>query len=404
MSQEFMMDINSSENDSIVPRVPISVVKWSHATAMFFWSDGTQSEFDFNEYRFLVNKSGFDANGCRKNQPDYPKRLISILEVNSGTRYGFWDDRTYSVLGPLRDTFNYIVTDSSSSEWWEGWPEGQTVNATCSVTEDSLVYICFFWADGSYGKFSWNEEKFISSNLPQSALAKGWPVNKKLIGAVNANPREIYLFWEDSTYNAWGVDGLSECASMTSLPGWPCEAFTPDSHEIEDVRVNNNIVHSTIYINDVHLSEVAVNIWVKVRNKANGEYIKVSDCDWKGNALIMLYDYQLGPEGNRRSYLDLDGVGGRNFSKEWTISRLPMADKKAVGVSQYDNSITNAISNAPTSVDSYFDGWNRFTYYVTTTEPTTIKQLAARVGGVGTYQYTGSDGLDEYANITAKKR
>jgi len=414
MSQKVKMDDKLSTMGKMYKKSLLSAVRWNDSTAMFFWKDGTQSEYNFLQNKFYTGRFGFNEEGLRNNIPNHrDKQLITIIANPEGKLYAFWNDETYCEWGN-NPTYNYKYNDD-----FVGWPSGKKlVTAYNDINTDDG---CFFWNDGTFSIFNWQNMKFDGNVADQKYLFGDQPKRKLISSTINnVYPSQVFLFWDDHTTSIFfsSIDGGLTDPGL-EFTGWPVErrvGFDSVFQELENIRINVNGTYQIIHIGDKWHTQVPITVWVKVRDKNTHEYVKITDRDVNDSPLIMFYDYQLGPEANRQSYLDLDGVGGLSFSRDWKISRLPFSDKKIMSasgdaiVSSGEDVISSTESALLTSTveataaaetESYFDGWNRFTYYVTTTKPTTIKQLAARVGVEGAYQYTGSDGLDEYKSFKA---
>jgi YD repeat-containing protein len=202
-------------------RVPTSITTWMFETGMFFWGDGTQSEYDFNRKEFYVNVHGFDSKGLR-NSPVTLNRVVTRVTHPNGTSYVFWNDGTCSASSD--DSTPQVPPGTI----WIDWPAGKTLLTACTNRAETVTY--FFWSDGSYSAYNRLSRRFTDISPPKSPWTPDWPMHKKLFAAVMGSEfkSRLYFFWDDNTYSIyiWGSNTLgSDFYHVSNLEGWPTNSF-----------------------------------------------------------------------------------------------------------------------------------------------------------------------------------
>jgi hypothetical protein len=187
--------------------------------------------------------------------------------------------------------------------------------------------------------------------------------------------------------------------------------YNPLIHNIKNVNVkvateNNNPFQ--IYANG--LMQAPVYVEVAVQNKITGNWVELSDIKTtSGNSLVYFYDYNLGPQKGVGSFLDIDnkGISSGFYSADWKVSRFKNEFENTMPMSGYSDSSTSPeLSSQENKLRAgYFDGLNRYVYYVTSERSNNSKKLCVRVGdnvnGDDYYHYSCSNSHDEFISIHA---
>ncbi|HFT1740474.1 TPA: Tc toxin subunit A [Vibrio vulnificus] len=219
---------------------PVAVVDWMPNTVMYFWSDGTQSEFSTDDNAFVRNQSGYNKNGFRPSNygatGDWPtdRQLVGAEE-----RMLFWDNKTFHYFKDENGNFALDLTqeplhlaDLATASNQPDWQRHKLLMGVAKMEP----WIIFFWHDNTHSllqyrnkwwaTYSWGTVAGFRSNTHY-----GIP-NDKRISAVEAledKKNKIRIFWFDGTHSELrngsltkNTDGFDEHGyrSNHALPDW----------------------------------------------------------------------------------------------------------------------------------------------------------------------------------------
>ncbi|HFT1981181.1 TPA: hypothetical protein RG830_004277, partial [Vibrio vulnificus] len=193
------------------PGTPVAVVDWSSDTTMYYWSDGTQSQFSHDDNAFFRNQHGFDAQGFRPSNygatGDWPTdRQLAGAEG----RMLFWDNKTFHYLMDESGNFALDLTQDPLplSELGKGGNQPDWSNKRLVGVAKTWQWMLFFWHDGTHSLYDIAGDywAFYTDGLSTGFRPNahyGIP-NDKRISAVEVIDDEDHawrFFWFDGTHS-----------------------------------------------------------------------------------------------------------------------------------------------------------------------------------------------------------
>ncbi len=149
----------------------------------FFWDDDTYSDYNLSSQTFNVQVSLHQARSFWS-VAGWPldKKINAIFQnptLPDAVMY-FWDDGTYSEYNKLTQRFSDYYNLLQPGSYWQaaGWPQGKKVKAIYPNPEISH-FVMYFWDDGTYSDFDLSHQRFTGTvSIAQAGSywqAKGWP-------------------------------------------------------------------------------------------------------------------------------------------------------------------------------------------------------------------------------------
>lgn len=396
----------------------ITQSEWDQDQLHFFFTRDTFSKFSKKDRKFISHHdlSQFGDDIWPKNEDGSFKELAATLQQQDYRVLYFFNDLTAAsfLIKEKRWDINPVpLKDFVKLVRIIGWPtyaNGQFKQVTMINPSEWDSDTHFFFDDftmHNYLAFETAFSKFYDccgkENRPIGGFP-GWPkydnMKDKRAIAVTRNlffdAENTYFFTDGSRSNFHikhkGFSGnlieTNKYQWTDPAVGWPTEnPYDVSAHEIQEIVVRGAVPDEMPYTIDADgKARAPVYVWVKIRNKNTDKYVNLSDEGTaNGFSLVTLYDYNKGPLPGIGSYLDIDNLNTPNFSSNWKVRRSSQEELAMVakGLGDTDDAV----------MPKYFDGWNRYTYYVTSTQRDTTKTLCARVGTAPVYQYSCDNSL-----------
>nr|WP_045625613.1 hypothetical protein [Vibrio parahaemolyticus] len=218
---------------------PIAVVDWNPGTTMYYWSDGTQSQFSHDYNAFFRNQYGFDARGFRPSDSYATGSWPTDRQLAGAEgRMLFWDNKTFHYFKDESGNFVLDLTQDPLplSELGKGGAQPDWSNKRLVGVAEAWQWTVFFWHDGTHSLYDVAHDYWSFNN---GDLSTGFRSNAfynipnyKRISAVEAtgDKRSSFrIFWFDGTHSesrdyslTKNTDGFDEHGyrSNQALPDW----------------------------------------------------------------------------------------------------------------------------------------------------------------------------------------
>ncbi len=228
---------------------PIAVVDWNPGTTMYYWSDGTQSQFSHDYNAFFRNQYGFDARGFRPSDSYATGSWPTDRQLAGAEgRMLFWDNKTFHYFKD--DSGNFVLDLTQDplplSELGKGgaqpdWSNKRLVGVA-EVTE-THTWRVFFWHDGTISTYNIQGEYWYFGDGWDAGFGPsayyGIPSDKRIsaVEAIGDTRASFRIFWFDGTHSesrdyslTKNTDGFDEHGyrSNGALPDWvrPSQSMT----------------------------------------------------------------------------------------------------------------------------------------------------------------------------------
>lgn len=312
------------------------------------------------------------------------------------------------ILLPLLWTFNAHAEPITSILW--------TNKPGASVTEEiinaeEITLNSNYMQDSKEKGFSllfnganWDERpQFIAYSTNRTIMYWNEKIKAFALTGLHGTTSIIWASTEPSTERPpTGSENVIKVTVDNEQNSTKFRRFDPKKHVIDLVRINPDQTAPQYVIYANNNMQAPVEVQVKIRDKETGEFIRVTDLgEQGGSSLVTLYYMQAGAPNNKL-FLDIDNVGGPGFSEVWHI------DRKRNAFSMTLNSIRGTEEQPDaeplsTRQNDDWDQWNRFVYYVRSTDQHMELKLCARVGLSPDYVNSCEAHVNESATIKALK-
>ncbi|HHQ4530952.1 TPA: hypothetical protein ACSP1Y_004809, partial [Aeromonas hydrophila] len=246
--------------------------------------------------------------------------------------------------------------------------------------------------------------------------------------AIYPNPNPDYsnktLYWmTDGTYSEWDNHQQKFTYHSPVAPKWFADRdwpggsrFVPSKHEVRDIRINEHSPNGgAIYANGRMQYKVVVRVQIQ---DSNGNGVYLGDQGTGGNStsygrdLVTLYlgDKRVDTSG---ANLAIDGARDAHSSAVWHASRTDAGYDKTLSAYHLDPEVMYEahVDDEHDSDEMEYaasDGWNSYTYWVSTSEQTgpDPMRICARAGAYGQngdgYYDSCANGRNESARVRSQ--
>ncbi|HHQ4530836.1 TPA: hypothetical protein ACSP1Y_004680 [Aeromonas hydrophila] len=399
-------------------------------TTLYWWADGTNSQWDNITQQFVYHSSDgpnswFTDRGWPAGKP---VAAIYPNPSNPNTTLYWMTDGSYSEWNNNQQMFTYH--SPIDPEWFvtRGWPVGKRVTAI--YPNPSNPNTTLYWmTDGTYSEWDNHQQKFIyhSPIIASSSnwfRARNWPDGKR-VAAIYPNPSQpnTTLYWmTDGSFSEWNNNQRQFVyhAPVTALwyiqRGWPAVSFDPSEHAVRDIRINEDSLNAqAIYANGRMQYKVVVRVQIQ---DSNGNGVYFGEQGTGGNSARQARDLVTLYLGEKRvdtpgANLAIDGARDAYSSAVWQASRFDAGYDKILSAYHLDPGVMYEahVDDEHDSDEMEYaasDGWNSYTYWVSTTEQTgpDPMRICARAGAYGQngdkYYDSCANGRNEFARVRSQ--
>ncbi|MFM5219614.1 hypothetical protein ACEUAM_22455 [Aeromonas hydrophila] len=388
----------------------------ANANLTLYWmTDGSYSEWDNHQQKFTFYSSAAPLWFAYRGWPA-GKQVAAIHPdpVDPNLIVYWWTDGSFSEWNIAKGEFR--TPAETNAAWFtnRGLPAGKQVTAV--YPNPANANLTLYWmTDGSYSEWNNNQQKFTFHSLiaPKWFADRGWPAGKR-VAAIYPNPANpnATLYWmTDGTYSHWDNNQQKFIYHSPIAPawftqrGWPAVAFDPLKYEVRDIRINEHSPNGgAIYANGRMQYKVVVRVQIQ-DSDGNGVYLggrgTGTNKAREARDLVTLY---LGDKRVDTPYanLKIDGEWDPYSSTVWHASRTDAGYDKTLSAYHLDPEVMYEahVDDEHDSDEMEYaasDGWNTYTYWVSTTQQTgpDPMRICARAG---TYGQNGEGYYDSCAN------
>nr|WP_045625620.1 Tc toxin subunit A [Vibrio parahaemolyticus] len=248
--------------------VPVAVGDWwTSDSTMYYWSDGTQSEFSSFNKAFYRNVHGFDARGVRPS--DYSNQTTGSWPTNrqlagAEGRMLFWDNNTFHYFKDEAGNFVLDLTKDPLplSELGKGGnqPNWQLHKRLLGVAQ-AWEWLIFFWHDDTHSMFSQSTGQWatyshgtVEGFRPNTLY--NFPNDKRISAfeSIEDKQNKFRIFWSDGTHSEIRNGNLTKNTDGFDEHGYRPNKVLPDwlspSQSMTNVSIANSSENSRPIKND----------------------------------------------------------------------------------------------------------------------------------------------------------
>ncbi|ELB2794093.1 hypothetical protein QMX34_004757 [Aeromonas hydrophila] len=400
----------------------------SNANVTLYWmTDGSYSEWDNAQQKFTYHSDNPPSWFAERGWPA-GKQVAAVYQNPSNANLTlYWmTDGSYSEWDNAQQKFTYHSDNPPSWFADRGWPAGKQVAAVYPNPTNSNLTL-YWMTDGTYSEWDSTQQRFTYhspiASVPNWFGARGWPAGKR-VAAVYQNPNHAnaIIYWmTDGFYSHWDNTQQHFTYHSPIVPGWfvargwPKVSFDPSRYEVRDIRINEHSPNGgAIYANGKMQYKVVVRVQIQ---DSDGKGVYLGDRGTGGNQARQARDLVTLYLGDKRvdtpgANLAIDGEGDHR-SNVWQASRFDAGYDKLLSAYHLDPDVMyEAYAEDEHDSDemdySANDGWNTYTYWVSTTQQTgpDPMRICARVGAYGQngegYYDSCANGRNESARVRSQ--